>query len=834
MNHLIDFLFVQIPMMALLCNIFLLCTMLSAKKDASIVTFIGLLTAFIMWAGGAFFMRCQLYPDVTFWWKVSLSGIFTVPYLYFLLFSFYTEQRGKFLRIVFGIITVIMLVMNLFDAFMTTPEVTMTDGILTSHYDIKWLAVLPIIFTVWVFVAIGLMLRKTLAQEDMPLSYLMPLFVGILLMLVGIALNVIFNSVPMDTLGCALNSVCIYYAFYKKRFYALNQITSKGSMYVISILITALTISAIFPSLDSLVFGKLETSNYDASLIVAVICSAVAILLFIGLNKLHDGLFVREQLRREEQVHIFTTEISSTLHTGEILQRFADLVKTEIDVDHMYICMYDSETETYVSDRNVQSLERLLEFKKDHPMMKRLSRGKGGMLYSDFKKTMVYKSMWESEKHMLESIHAAYILPFSGENGVLGFTILSEKLGKKKNYTYAEISFLESIASVASIALKNAMLYQVLEKEALLDPLTGLLNRRTLNKKVDEQFEKKASPITLVLLNLDDFSLYNELYGSEEGDRMLKDFAKIMERAYGDGAILARYGGKEFAALLPYCDGLSAYEKTVMVRDTLADSIANSRERMKKFLTFSAGICSYPANAVNGNQLISYANMEVFQIKQNGKNQIRIFDGAKADLYKDENSHGEIHELTSTIYALTAAIDAKDHYTFNHSQCVSKYASALAERAGMPADHVEIVRQAGLLHDIGKIGIPDGILRKNGGLTPEEFSIMRQHVERSIEMIRHLPSLDYVIPAVLGHHERFDGKGYPRGIAGEDIPVSARCLTIADSFDAMVSKRSYKNKMPVEDALMEIERNLGTQFDPQLGRIFIDMVKNDEIKVVHY
>ena len=834
MNFLNELMFTQIPLFALLCNLFLLFTLMSAKKDGSIKSFMGLLIAFILWTGGAFFMRMQMYPGVGFWWDVSLTGIFLVPYMYFLLFSSYTEQRGRFLKLVLGLGTLLMVGMNLLGVFMTMPEITMDGESAVSSYAVKWPAVLPILFTLFLFSCIWRMISRTLREEDMPSSYLMPLFAGIGIMLVGIGINTVFTSLPTDTLGCTLNAACIYYAFYKKRFYALSQITSKGSMYVVSIVITGMAVSAIYQSVEHFISQHLANMGINATLVLTITCSAFAILLFMGLNKLHDGLFVREQLRRDDQIHEFTTAVNSTLKMDEILQKFADLVQTEIQTDHMYICMYDESRGGYTSDVNIRSLEQPLTLRDDHPLVQRLQHTGGGLLYSDFQKTTAYKSMWEKEKHQLTAARAAYILPFGGEKRILGFVILAEKQNRKA-YNYTEINFLEAAASVASIALKNAMLYQVLEKEALLDPLTGLLNRRTLNKRIEEQFEKKAAPITLVLLNLDDFSLYNELYGSEEGDRMLKSFSRILEYAFGESATIARYGGKEFAVLLPHCDAMHALETTQRVQTLLADHISSSRERIKKFLTFSAGICSYPSVAANGNQLISYANMAVFQIKQNGKNQIKIYDSQIVRSHEEKLESGTgIQELTSTIFALTAAIDAKDHYTFNHSQCVSRYASALAEHAGLETDLVEIIRQAGLLHDIGKIGIPDVILTKSGRLTPEEFAIMRQHVERSIEMIRHLPSLDYVIPAVLGHHERFDGKGYPRGISGEDIPVSARCLSIADSFDAMVSKRSYKSKMPAEEALAEIEKNLGTQFDPQLGRLFINLVRAGTIEVIHY
>ena len=186
------------------------------------------------------------------------------------------------------------------------------------------------------------------------------------------------------------------------------------------------------------------------------------------------------------------------------------------------------------------------------------------------------------------------------------------------------------------------------------------------------------------------------------------------------------------------------------------------------------------------------------------------------------------------IFALTAAIDAKDHYTFNHSQAVAAYAAQLAEHIPLDGEHVEIIRQAGLLHDIGKIAIPEAILSKTSRLTDEEYAIMKTHVERCVPIIRYLPSLDYVIPSAVGHHERWDGRGYPRGLKGEEIPIGARCLGIADAFDAMISRRPYRDPMPLDLALNELRRGLGSQFDPELGALFIRLVEDGTIKPLNH
>ncbi|NLB28844.1 MAG: HD-GYP domain-containing protein, partial [Clostridiales bacterium] len=182
-----------------------------------------------------------------------------------------------------------------------------------------------------------------------------------------------------------------------------------------------------------------------------------------------------------------------------------------------------------------------------------------------------------------------------------------------------------------------------------------------------------------------------------------------------------------------------------------------------------------------------------------------------------------------TVYALTAAIDAKDSYTFAHSQNVADYAAILATAAGLSDEQIRIVYEAGLLHDIGKISIPESILTKPIILTEDEYEIMKSHVKSSIDMIRHLPSMDYVIPAAISHHERWDGKGYPRGISGDNIPVTGRCLAIADAFDAMTTSRAYRKALPIDYAIDQIEKGASEQFDPELAGLFVSLVRSGEI-----
>jgi putative nucleotidyltransferase with HDIG domain len=182
------------------------------------------------------------------------------------------------------------------------------------------------------------------------------------------------------------------------------------------------------------------------------------------------------------------------------------------------------------------------------------------------------------------------------------------------------------------------------------------------------------------------------------------------------------------------------------------------------------------------------------------------------------------------ILALSKALDSRDTYTSNHSTNVARYASEIAKKMKLPQNDIEIIYKGGILHDIGKIGIPENILLKPGSLTNDEYHIIKNHPSIGYEMIRHVSDFNEtgVLDIVLYHHERYDGKGYPRGLSGTEIPLVARIMAIADSFDAMTSKRVYRNEIDLENTLIEIKKNKGTQFDPEITEVFLSLFNNDK------
>ena len=311
---------------------------------------------------------------------------------------------------------------------------------------------------------------------------------------------------------------------------------------------------------------------------------------------------------------------------------------------------------------------------------------------------------------------------------------------------------------------------------------------------------------------------------------VLRVVAHLLKTAVADQGYVARIAGKEFGVILPGYDILSA--KTLM--EKVLEQL-QSKDGLMPFVghvTFSAGVCASPYLAGSCRELLSNTEMAVSGVKRSGKNGVQMYsEEIRTRMTTKAGHHSQYDMYASTIYALTAAIDAKDHYTFSHSQNVAYYAKSLAHEMHLSEELENMVYEAGLLHDIGKIGISEYILNKPGRLNSEEYEEMKRHVENAVDIIRHLPAMEYVVPAVISHHEKYDGTGYPRRLKGEDIPLLGRILCVVDSFDAMISKRSYKKAMSVYEALQILDEQAGRQFDPHCVDAFIRMIQESRLQI---
>lgn len=357
-----------------------------------------------------------------------------------------------------------------------------------------------------------------------------------------------------------------------------------------------------------------------------------------------------------------------------------------------------------------------------------------------------------------------------------------------------------------------------------LDPLTELVNHRKFRQRLAQETrrcEVTGERMALALIDLDEFEKLNESFGHSAGDETLRQVANALRRCLPEFAVVSRYGGDQFAALLP---DSAAEELTAL--------IVNLRAQLKSdgcAVTVSAGCCEYPKNSSREDGLVLAAELALSRAKQLGRNRVCSFDAVPgADRATDPFYLSQSLEDGSyaTIQALAAAVDAKDPYTNGHSERVARYAADLSAVCGDPPEQVDRVFRCGTLHDVGKIGVPDSILKKPGRLDAEEQKVMETHPVLGEMIAAKVPQLAELLPGVRHHHERWDGRGYPDGLAGTQIPYIARLLAVADTYDAMTSDRPYRKGLAQEIALAEIEKQAATQFDPRLATNFVQMMRS--------
>jgi len=356
------------------------------------------------------------------------------------------------------------------------------------------------------------------------------------------------------------------------------------------------------------------------------------------------------------------------------------------------------------------------------------------------------------------------------------------------------------------------------ERQAKTDGLTGMMNHRAFHEFLTEQLEharEGAVPLGLLMIDINDFKLFNDTYGHAVGDIVLQSVAQLVRAECRATDVVARYGGDEFVVLGRDTDlgqARAVAERIARATEKSSIRVGTGGERLP--VTLSIGFASGPDTDQTSTELLELADRRMYEVK-------RSDGGVWAETGGTWTPRLSAHTPFGVLDGLVTAIDNKDRYTREHSEWVARFADMLAEALDFTPETRQQLTTAALIHDIGKIGIPDSILKKPYKLTDDEYKTMKTHVTLSELLVSQITPSSNVLDAVRYHHERWDGRGYPRGAAASDIPLVGRIMILADAASAMYLDRPYRKGLMPEELMAEVRMQRGTQFDPELADLFI-------------
>ena len=534
--------------------------------------------------------------------------------------------------------------------------------------------------------------------------------------------------------------------------------------------------------------------------------------------------YFHEQLREQDKeitlINRLTTIITSNVSIQEIFEGFAQELKKVVDVDWSTIALIDG------NELRLAALSSTMgsPWQKDERIP---LKGTATELVCREKKSFYeanlarYRKFWTGEYHLKQGIHAIVYLPLTIKDRDIGSLIVASR--RPNAYNPRQIRLLEQVALQIATPIENAQLYARAEQRSRIDELTGLFNRRHFEERLKEEIARHSrygDVFSIFLLDLDNFKTYNDIYGHPSGDNLLSQIGRIIKSSVRDADQAFRYGGDEFVVILPR----TAMENARVVAERLREQLANEMAEKEVAVTCSIGLASYPSDGVISGELVTVADTALYYAKRTGGNRVYLSSKILSEPLDEAGVYARRNGL-SAVYALVSTVEARDSYTYGHSRKVNIYAVALAESIGLSPDEVSKVSTAALLHDIGKIGVPDKILNKKGKLSEADWEAIKSHPRLGANIVGNIPNLVPCVGSILYHHERWDGGGYPEGLKGEEIPIEARILAIADTFAAMTSARPYRPAVHTEDVIKELRRCAGSQFDPQLVEGFIGIIK---------
>ncbi len=461
---------------------------------------------------------------------------------------------------------------------------------------------------------------------------------------------------------------------------------------------------------------------------------------------------------------------------------------------------------------------------------------------------------------ILPDSRSVLCIPITYGETLLG--VLNIESLRENAFAQQEVLILRTLADLLATALHNALIFQRLQKQSITDGLTGIKTRRFFMESVQSEWKRASRsgrPFSVVLIDLDRFKDVNDSMGHLEGDLVLARVGRLLEQKSRQSNVVARYGGDEFVILMPE----TGAEQAHILSERLRLWIANDPTLADRNVTASFGVATYPIHGGSVDEVIRVADGAMYVSKHAGGNRVSAVeeDGAavaammhnqqllayvEGFLQREESGPEYIDELVSTllrlcspqgtldsdllldaIKTLNRASEAREEGGSGHGEHVARFAGMLGRELGVVSDELADITFAALVHDIGKILVPEKILNKQGLLSDREYRILRMHSEIGAKIIGALPGMERPSVFVRHHHERVDGSGYPNGLAGDEIPLGARIIGMADAYVSMMSEHAFAPAKNEAEVIRELETHSGSQFDRKLVRILTATLRGE-------
>lgn len=774
-------------------------------------------------------LHLNAVPEQALFWNEGLTVvlIWTLVTYYHFIRAYTNKPAGT--GVVLGYVFLVILAVLCFRGYIVQ-YAYVTDGVLYNSLGIS-IYLLGAASLTFIGAGFYLLVKKYRGSTDpADRNRTMYLVIGwsILILLSYSNLIPAVAGLPLDHIGSFINVLIIAYTISRFRLLDIKFVIRRGLAFTL----------ALIPVAALYVGGLLLTFKYYSglprysllllSVSLAILFALISLPLRLPIQTFVDRVFYRDTYGHRQSLLSFTNKMGSVLNMEQLATEMLQTLAKAIRVSQAVLLFEDPGsgvfTVRYTHPEITTKSDNEFSLSFDSPIVKWLEKESHALSLRQIDTIPQFKALWESEKESLNKSNLELFCPLRSHNKLVGILGLSKK-NSGRLFSQEDIELVMSVANQAGIIVENAQLYAQAMTWAVTDGLTKLFNHRYMHERLDEEIARGTrfgAAFSLIMIDLDFFKTYNDTYGHLAGDEILASVAKCIQSSIRTIDMPFRYGGEEFAVILPETMLQGAYVVAERIRERIEQKFRFGHAS----ITASLGIASWPTDGVTKEQILASADKALYAAKETGRNRTCAPADVKKQGLVTIGAETETQRIAiSMIFALAATVDAKDHYTYGHSRKVSQFAVAMAEAMDLPKEKITIIRNAGLLHDIGKIGIPDSILNKEGTLNEQEWRQIKTHPELGVEILRYVAELSNSLPIILNHHEHYDGSGYPSGVTGDKIPLEARLLAIADAYDAMTSLRPYHNQRSTQDAIAELKRCAGTNFDPELVEIFCRIIQ---------